>query len=191
MNKLLIGILVGLAAIILLLVNLTRVVQGPPERLGAKPDATISRVASTTLDGLGTYFGACCADRIRTSTTTLLTIRGVQLVDSVFLDVTSVATSTTNLIGQTVFILPEVSLDASTWVPVHLETLTNTGTYTDRITLNSGTASTTFAWIPNLVVGTTTTLLPPLKDLGGEYLRVRVWSTGTSTITVGARLLNR
>ena len=193
MNKLLIGILVGLGAIILLLVNLTRVVQGPPKSLGASENASIVRIASTTLDGLGTYFGDQGGTGVggrRTPTTTLLTVRGIYTYDSVSIDAVSVSTTTSA--GGTVYLQPETSMDAITWVPIHVGGITNTGAFTKDLTLLSGNASTSFAWSPNVTgTGTSTTLLPPLRDIAGDYFRVKVASTGTSTITVGVRLLNK
>lgn len=192
MNKLLIGILGGIITIILLLIYLIQVVQGPPEKLGARPDSTFVRLASTTINGLGTYFGDEGGTGVggrRTPTTTLLTVASIQRYDSVTIDAVSVSTTTSS--GGTVYLQPEVSEDAATWIPVPVGLVTNTGTFGKDIALNAGNASTTFTWAPNVTgTGTSTTLLPPLKDLGG-YFRVRVSSTGTSTISVGVRLLSQ
>ena len=186
MNKLLVGIILGLAVIALLLVNLTRVVQGPPQPLGARPDASISRIASTTLDGLGTYFGdegGTVVGGRRTASTTLVTMRGVYKYDFVSIDAVSVSTTTSN--GGTVYLQPETSLDAVTWVAVPIGDITNTGTFTKDITILAGTASSTFVWLPSITgTGTSTVVLPPLRDIPGDFFRVKVSSTGTSTLSM-------
>jgi len=179
MNKLLGGIILSLAVIALLLVNLTRVVQGPPKPLG-NIAGVIQKVATSTFPGV--YFGATGADRIRTSTTTLLTMGGLAEADAVSIGIISVGTTTAaSWSPGEIYFQPEVSFDDSQWFPLNNDIVTNTGTFASRFTLFSGT--TTFSWVQTGNVGTSTTMVN-LGPINANWLRVKVWTTGTSTVSL-------
>ena len=170
MNKLLVGILVGLAVIAGILLNLTRVVQGPPKPLG-NIAGDVQKVASST----ASYFGHTTVDAtiIPTATTTLHT-SNITEADDFTLGVQVTAT-TTQSVGI-VYIQPQTSFDTSTWYDWS-PPITGIDTAVNSISIIN--ASTTFIiWTP---AGTAYRTFK-LGEITAKFIRFKVWTTGTSTV---------
>ena len=169
MNKLLIGILTVLVIIAGLVLKISLVLDKQPQPLLGNIAGTIESVASST----ATYFGT--NEGTRTATGTLLTLQtnGVQ---SLSLGVQLVATTTTG----TIYAQVDGSFDASTWYGLNFPVIGSGSAIANLNQAANGTGLIT--WTPTSA--TNFNALIPLESIDARYVRVRAWTTGTSTLLI-------
>jgi len=191
MNKIILS-LTALITSLAAFVGLLSVSLNNTPLLGGAFESQITRTASgTAISATGTYFHEAAGTR--TATTTLLTLEGLKSAEKIGLSV--IVKNATNSPGK-IFVLPEVSTDASEWKVLAGLYLVNgaAGAFVSDIDLGNG-STTQFTYTPNSQ-GTTSVLTwfnTPVIGSGSAstaYMRFRVWTTGTSSIMLeGYKLL--
>lgn len=157
-----------------------------PQTFGAQPDSSVDTVASSS----ASYFAGCAgctgtAAYTPTATTTLLTINNVEQGDTI--EIVATVTATTTPAGGNFFVV-DTSQDASTWYPIMIEAVTTTGPQVGRVELLA--TSTVF----NLVPAVGTVVRAPIlkvRNVAAKYLRVRAWTSASSTILVTGNKLSQ
>ena len=178
MNKLYKGIILAIVGWLLALSGFLVSTLLPKPLPPLPPLGNIASLSNRSVaSSSGTYFGISA--EVRTATATLLTLTDITDIETVALNIQSVSTTTTAYSSSFVYVLPQISQDASSWFDLNANTIDTTGGNVRTLTLND--SSTTILAYPTRERGTTGTNVV-LKNLVGRFMRFQVWTSGTSTV---------